>query len=81
MALSEQSIIDKIEILEDGRLQVRRADRVLRDGVVIAETYHREVLEPGADVSAKDARVKQAAQAFWTDDVKAAFAATRAQKG
>lgn len=79
MALSEQSVISKIEILEDGQIQVRRADRVLKDGVVIAERFHRHVLEPGSDVSNEDPRVKKAATAFWTKDVLAAFKESRAK--
>ena len=80
MALSEQSVISKIEILEDGQIQVRRSDRVLRDGVVIAETYHRHMVEPGANISAEHDRVKTAAAAFWTDDVATAFQTQKAAR-
>jgi len=65
MALSEQAVIDKIEVLEHGQLQVRTARRVLRDGVVIAETYHRHVVEPGEDVSKMAPRVRAIAATVW----------------
>ena len=45
--LAEDSIIDKMTVLEDGQLQVRRANKVSRDGVEIAKTYHRHVVVPG----------------------------------
>ena len=48
MALSERSINDKIEVVGDYKsVQVRRATIVERDGVEIARTLHRHVLQPG----------------------------------
>jgi hypothetical protein len=67
MVFTEQSVIDKIEILPDGQIQVRRADRVLRAGVVIAETLHRHVLRPGDPIADQDARVRAVAAAVWTE--------------
>ena len=54
--LEEVSVVDKIEVLLDGTIQVRRRDQVLKDGVEIAATYHRHVLVPGDDVSNEDPR-------------------------
>ena len=65
MAIIELSVIDKIEVLEDGQIQVRRADKVLRDGVEIAKTYHRSVLAPGDDLTNQDPRVVAVALAVW----------------
>jgi len=39
MALTETKVIDKIEIVQDGTLQVREATRILRDDNEIAKTY------------------------------------------
>lgn len=69
MTYTEQSVVDKIEILEDGQIQVRRADRVLKNGVVIAQTYHRHVIEPGQDTKLEDVRVTAIATAVWTQKV------------
>ena len=63
--ITELSVVDKIEILEDGQIQVRRADKVLRDGVEIAKTYHRHVLAPGDDLTNQDPRVVAVALAVW----------------
>ena len=64
--ITELSVIDKIEVLEDGQIQIRRADKVLRDGVEIAKTYHRHVLTPGADLRGQDAKVVAVANAVWS---------------
>ena len=63
--ITELSIIDKIEVLEDGHIQIRRADKVLRDGVEIAKTYHRSVLAPGDNLTNQDPRVIAVANAVW----------------
>jgi len=42
--LTEQTTIDKLEVLADGTVQVREANQVLKDGAVIAQTYHRYVI-------------------------------------
>jgi hypothetical protein len=64
MALTEEQVVDKIEILEDGTIQIRKATRIIKDGVEIAKTYHRHCLSPGDDYSNEDARVIKAAQTF-----------------
>lgn len=79
MALSEQTVLSAITILEDGQIQVRRSRRVF-DGVErIAEQYHRHVLDPGDDVTSEDARVRAVCTALWTPAVIAARRAVRAQ--
>jgi hypothetical protein len=47
MALTKESVIDQITVLEDGQIQVRRADKLKEDGVEIAKAYHRHVVVPG----------------------------------
>ena len=42
--LTEKTVVDKLEVLSDGTVQVREANQVLRDGVVIAQSYHRYVV-------------------------------------
>jgi len=75
MALTEDSIIDSIDVLGDGQIQVRRADRVLRDGVEIARTFHRHVVSPGDDLSKEDPRVAEIGAVVHTEEVIAAFKA------
>ena len=77
--LEEVSVVDKIEVLLDGTIQVRRRDQVLKDGVEIAATYHRHVVHPGDDVSNEDPRVAAIAAATWTEEVVAAYQASLPQ--
>ena len=59
----------RIEVLEDGQMQVRKATRVYKDGVAISPpTYHRHVLSPGADVTEEVERVQDISEAVWTED-------------
>lgn len=76
MALTERSLIDKIEILENGTIQVRQANIVERDGIEIAKTYHRWVLVPGQDLSGQEQRVRDVANAVWTTEVISAYLAS-----
>ena len=65
MSLTKEVLIDKIEILESGSIQVRQATRVLEDDVVLSTSYHRHVLERGADLTGEDPRVVAIANAAW----------------
>ena len=76
MALSEVSVVDKIEVLLQGQIQVRTRNQVLRDGEEIAATYHRHVLSPGDDLTNEDPRVAAIAAATWTEEVVAAYQAS-----
>jgi hypothetical protein len=76
MALSEVSVVDKIEVLLNGIIQVRTRNQVLKDGVEIAATYHRHVLAPGDDLTNEDPRVAAIATTTWTEEVVAAYQAS-----
>ena len=76
MALEEKSVVDKIEVLLLGQIQVRRRDQILKDGVEVAATYHRHVLSPGDDLTNEDPRVVAIAEATWTPEVIAAYQAS-----
>ena len=73
MALTKQTVVDKIEVLENGTLQVRSATRVLEDGEVLSSSFHRHTLTPGEDTSNEDAKVVAIANATWTTDVVTAY--------
>jgi cell division FtsZ-interacting protein ZapD len=79
MALEEVKVIDKIEVVENGTLQVREATRILKDGEQIAQTYHRWSFQPGSDVSEMPANVQAIASASWTPEVIAAYRAQQAE--
>ena len=46
MALTKETVVDKIEVLEMGQVQVRTATRVKEDGTVLSSSFHRHVVEP-----------------------------------
>ena len=82
MALTKETVVDKIEVLEMGQVQVRTATRVKEDGTVLSSSFHRHVLDPSTksddtwgdtDISGEDARVQAVANATWTDSVKTAY--------
>ena len=75
MALTETKLIDKIEVVENGIVQVREATRISRDGEQVAQTYHRWTLNPGQDVSNQPDNVKAICQAAWTPEIIAAYQA------
>ena len=73
MALVKEAVIDKIEVLESGQIQVRRATWVLEDGVRIAgPIYRRQVYDPEANLQQEDARVQAISAIVWTPEVIAA---------
>ena len=82
MALTKEIIVDRIEVLEMGEVQVRTATRVIEDGTQLSSSFHRHVLAPSdkasgswadTDISGEDARVQAIATATWTAEVKTAY--------
>ena len=70
MALTKEVTADKIEVVtgqredNDGNMvnftsvQVRTATRVLEDGAVISQSYHRHVIQSGDDWSSEPSNVQ-----------------------
>lgn len=75
MALEKVTVVDKIEALESGVIQVRTATRIVEDGVTISTNYHRHVVTPGQDYSQEDSRVAAICAAVHTPEVVAAYQA------
>ena len=76
MALTEEKVQDKIEIVGDYKhVQVRTATVIKRDGVEISRSFHRHVVAPDADTSGESAEVQAICAAVHTDDIKEAYAA------
>jgi len=78
MALQEKSVVDKIEVLLNGSIQVRTRNQILKDGVEVASTFHRHVIAPGDDLSNEDPRVAAVATSLWTEEVVAEYEAAQA---
>jgi hypothetical protein len=70
MSLRRVTTVDRIEVLEDGTVQVRHATYIEENGQRITEpTYHRVTYAPGVDVKQAPARVQAVAGSVWTPDV------------
>ena len=78
MAFTEDRLIDQITVTENGHVLYREANRVYRDGKIIAQTFHRSALRPGQDLTGVPENVAAVARAAWTQKVLAAYAAMTA---
>jgi len=75
MALTKSVTADKIEVVttqdEDGNdvtsVQVRTATRIVEDGAVISQSYHRHVIQSGDDYSSEPANVQAICVAAFGD--------------
>ena len=75
MALTKEVVADKIEVVqgqdEDGNatqvVQVRTTTKVLEDGAVISQSYHRHVIQSGDDWSSEPANVRSICDAVFGD--------------
>jgi hypothetical protein len=79
MALEKVEIVDRIEVVENGSVQVRTATRIMEDGKQISGSFHRHVVVPGADYSGEDARVQGICAALHTAEVIAAYKAAQTE--
>jgi len=73
MALTEKTIVDKIEVIENNSIQVRTATIIEKDGTELTRTFHRHVLVPGADLTNEDRKVQAIANAIWTEEIVTAY--------
>ena len=74
--LEKQIVVDLIETIQNGSVQVRTKTAILEDGKEISSTFHRHVVVPGDDYSAEDARVKAICSVIHTQSVVDAYKAT-----
>ena len=82
MALTEDTLNDKIEVVNNGdwsSVQVRTASVIKRDGVEISRSFHRHVVMPDADLSAEDADVGAICSTVFTQTCKDAYAASQSE--
>ena len=72
MSLTKEVTADKVEVVttqdEDGNdvtsVQVRTATKVLEDGAVISQSYHRHVIQSGDDWSSEPSNVQASATQY-----------------
>jgi hypothetical protein len=81
MALEKIEVVDRIEVLENGSVQVRTKTAVMEDGKQISGTFHRHVVAPGDDYSAEADRVKAICAATHDEWTVAEYKAAQAAQG
>ena len=77
--LEKTKVIDQITVTENGIILYREATRIVEDGVVISQTFHRSSLTPGQNLDGVPAEVTAHAQLAWMPEVIAAYQAQVAQ--
>jgi len=75
MSLSKEVSIDKIEIVENGTVQVRQITRIIEDGNELSKSYHRWSIAPGEDYLNQPDNVKAICAVAHTPVVIAAYEA------
>ena len=76
MALTEETVQDKIEIVGDYKhIQVRTATVIKRDDVEISRSFSRHVVSPNDDITGESAEVQAICAVVHTQAVKDAYAA------
>jgi hypothetical protein len=75
--LEKVTVVDLIEVVENGSIQVRTKTAIMEDGKQISGTFHRHVVVPGSDYSAEDAKVQAICAAVHTPEVIATYQAAQ----
>ena len=75
MSLTKEVLIDKIEIVENGMIQVRQVTKIIEDGNELSKSFHRWTIAPGQDYSDQPDNVKAICAVAHTPAVIAAYQA------
>jgi hypothetical protein len=73
--LEKNTVIDKIEIVENGTVQVRQATIITENGNQLSRTFHRWCIAPGEDYSDQEQKVQDICKVAHTPEVIAAYKA------
>ena len=80
MALTKRTEIGQMTVLPRGQIEVRTDTIIEENGVQLSRTYHRHVVEPDANITNEDQRVKDIAGVTHTQAVKDAWAVFKASR-
>jgi hypothetical protein len=73
--LEKNTVIDKIEIVENGTVQVRQATIITENDSQVSRTFHRWCIAPGEDYSTQEQQVQDICKVAHTPEVIAAYQA------
>ena len=77
MSLIKETVVDQITVVENGTVLYREATRIIEDGKVLTQTYHRSSLTPGQDLTGQPEKVVAICNTAWTPEVVAAYEAAQ----
>lgn len=75
--LEKLVFIDCIEVIKDGCVQVCTRTSIMEDGEQLSSVLHRNVIAPGDNYSAENAKVQAICAAVHTPEVIAAYQAAK----
>ena len=78
--LEKVQIVDRIEVTENGVVQVRTKTAIKEDGIEISSKFHRHIVAPGDDYSKEDTRVQGVCAALHTAQAIAAYKAAQVKE-
>lgn len=81
MSIEKQIVVDQIEVVQSGVVQVRTATRIIENGMILSSSLHRHIIVPGNDYSSEDVRVQAICAATHTTEVVATYQAAQAALG
>ncbi|CAB4169825.1 hypothetical protein UFOVP907_21 [uncultured Caudovirales phage] len=75
--LEKQTIIDRIEVMQDQTVAVRYLVTITEDGLFLAEQVKGNYFKPGDDYSTEDSKVQAICSTVHTPEVIAAYKAAQ----
>jgi hypothetical protein len=75
--ITKETVVDQITVVENGTVLYREATRIIEDGKVLTQTYHRTSLTPGQDLEGQPANVVAICNTAWTPEIIAAYQAAQ----
>jgi hypothetical protein len=73
MSLNKEVKIDRIEVVENGTVQVRQATIITDNGNQISRTFHRWCIAPNQNYSDQEQQVQDICKVTHTSEVIAAY--------
>lgn len=73
MSITKDKVIDQITVTENGIVLFREATRIVEDGNILSQTFHRSSLTPGQALTDIPSNVVAICNAVWTDEVITAY--------
>ena len=75
MAITKEKKVDQITVTENGIVLYREVTRIIEDGNLLTQTYHRTSLTPGQDLIGQPEKVVDICQVVWTQEIIDAYKA------